>query len=283
METQPIFLAIAPLVPHRDPISAAQARSLMDAAAAGGFSGIEWWIKHHDSAVADGMSSDEFFDYARQLGLSMVAAEFSDTWATADRHVVEEANAHLIEVSARSGTKLINAVARQLPSFDEAATGLGHLCDLAGEHGLAIALEMVPFGGATDIATIARFLEAVDRDNLGFCLDAWHWFRQPGGIDISILRSIPGERVYVFQLDDATAQPTDDLIVETMTARLLPGEGVADIMELLDTLDDIGASPVVVSEVYSRPLAALDPTENARRQHDAIRQTLERHQASKAS
>ena len=212
------------MVPNRSPISAAHVRTLIDAAADAGFSGVEFWMNHHDWAVADGMSSEEFFDYYRDRGLSLIAAELTDKWATPDRQAVTEGTAHLLELAARAGASSVLAVARELPSFDDAATGLGHFCDLAGERGLGVSLELVPFGGVTNIATFARMLEMVDRDNLGLCLDAWHWHRQRGGPDIPTLRTIPADRIHLLQLDDAAAQPADDLLVETMTARLLPGE-----------------------------------------------------------
>jgi sugar phosphate isomerase/epimerase len=267
---QTSYLAVAPMVPNRSPISAAHVRTLIDAAADAGFSGVEFWMNHHDWAFADGMSSEEFFDYYRDRGLSLIAAELTDKWATPDRQAVTEGTAHLLELAARAGASSVLAVARELPSFDDAATGLGHFCDLAGERGLGVSLELVPFGGVTNIATFARMLEMVDRDNLGLCLDAWHWHRQRGGPDIPTLRTIPADRIHLLQLDDAAAQPADDLLVETMTARLLPGEGAADIQGLLDVLDEMGASPAVVSEVFSSSLAALEPGENARRQYAAV-------------
>lgn len=272
----PLSLATATLVPHRGPIGAGQARSLVDAAADAGFGGIEFWIAHHDSAVADGMASQTFLDYPRERGLALVASEFTDRWAMADRRAVAEANAHILDVTARAGASAIQVVARELPSFAEAAAGLGHLCDLAAERGLLVNLEFIPFGGVVTIAAAARLLEAADRDNLGICLDVWHWFRQPGGPDLPTLRGIPADRIRMLQLDDAAAQPADDLVVETMTGRLLPGEGTVDIAGLLDALDAMGATPTVVSEVYSSTLAALPPAENARRQHAAARAVLAR-------
>jgi sugar phosphate isomerase/epimerase len=278
VDAEPLTLATATLVAHRGPIDAAHARSLIDAAADAGFGGLEFWVKHHDSAVAGGMSSEAFFHYAADRGLSMTAAEMTDQWTTADRAAVAEANAHLLDVTARAGASAIQLVGRELPSLRDAAIGLGALCDLAAERGIAINLEFVPFTGVATIAIAAQVLEATDRDNLGICLDVWHWFRQPGGPDLDTLRAIGGDRIHMLQLDDATSQPADDLLVETMSGRRLPGDGAADIQGLLDVLDEIGATPAIVSEVYSAELAALAPADNARRQYAAARSALERHQ-----
>lgn len=280
LSAESVNLALAPMVPHRSSISAEHVRSLIDAAAAAGFDGAEFWINHHDCAVADGMSSDEYIEYFAQRGLKMVAAELTDKWLTSDRAVVAEENRHLLDLAERAGARSILLVGREFPSFEEAMSGLGHLCDLAAERGLGVSLEMVPFGGVTNIATVGRIFEAVDRDNLGMCLDVWHWHRQRGGPDYDTLRGLPPERIHILQLDDAAPEPADDPIVETMTARLLPGQGVADIPRLLDVLDEMGASPLIVSEVFSSSLAALEPAENARRQHAAIQAVLAQRQSA---
>lgn len=280
---QSLNLAVAPLIPHRSPIGAAQVRALIDAAAGAGFGGVEFWVHHHDWAVADGMSSEEYFDYFKQRGLAMVAAELTDKWLTSDQREVAEGNEHLLDVAERAGAKSILAVARQFPSFEEATAGLGHLCDLAAERGLGVSLELVPFGGVPNIAAIARVLEKVDRDNLGMCLDAWHWHRQRGGPDFETLRTIPPERIHILQLDDAASAAAEDPVVETMTARLLPGEGVVDIPRLLDVLDEMKASPVVVCEVFSSVLSAAEPHDNARRQYAAAQAVLARSPRSPSS
>lgn len=272
--THALNLAVAPLIPHRSPISAAQVRALIDAAAGAGFDGVEFWVHHHDWAVADGMSSEEYFDYFKQRGLAMVAAELTDKWLTSDRREVADGNEHLLDVAERAGAKSILAVAREFPSFEEATAGLGHLCDLAAEHGLGVSLELVPFGGVPNIAAIARVLDKVDRDNLGVCLDAWHWHRQRGGPDFDTLRTIPPERIHILQLDDAAVTPADDPVAETMTARLLPGEGAVDIPRLLGVLDEMHAAPLVVCEIFSSVLAADDPLHNARRQYAAAQAVL---------
>ncbi len=274
LNAESIALATGTLVPHRGPIGARHIRSLIDAAADAGFNGVEFRTICHDWAVADGMRSEEFFDYHHERGLSLVVSEFSDTWVTSDRRAIAEANADIIDLTARAGGSLILAVARELPSFQDAAAGLAALADLAADHGVGVSLEFLAYGGVATIATAAQLLDAVERDNVGLCLDTWQWLRQPGGPDIATLRDIPPERIQLLQLNDAPIQPADDLFTETLTARLLPGDGAIDILGLLDTLDDIGAAPIVVSEVFSSSLAALDPYENARQQYAAACEIL---------
>ena len=277
MNTESLVLATTPLTAHRDPISAERVRAIVDAAADAGFGGVSIWSEHHDFAVADGMTSEEYFDYHGQRGLTVPASEVvMMDWATSDATLLAATNAHILDVSAGAGasTVITAFVFPELPPVDEVVAGLRILCDLAAERGITISLEFLPFTGIPTIADAVRLVDAADRENLGFVLDTWHWFRQPGGPDVATLRSIPPERIHLFQLNDAPAEPAENLMMESM-ARLLPGEGAVDILGLIAVLDEMGASPVVISEVFSAErLATLEPAENARRQYAALTAVL---------
>lgn len=53
--------------------------------------------------------------------------------------------------------------------------------------------------------------------------------------------------------------------METVTARLLPGEGAIDLVGNIQALDVIGNTAPIGAEVFSDALAVLSPTEAARR------------------
>jgi sugar phosphate isomerase/epimerase len=278
-----LILATTPLVSHRAPITAAHARSLIDAAAEAGYAGVSIWTAHHDWAVADGMSSEAYLDYHRERGLAVPAAEILLDWPSLDGDALVAANAPIIDVAARMGASQVLAAViwPDVPPLADLARRLGVLCDLAAERGLRLSFEFLPWSGVPTLAEAVRLLEIVDRDNAGFVLDAWHWFRQPGGPDVDTLAAIGAERIHILQLNDAPAAPAPDLMIES-GARLLPGEGVVDILGLLDLLADIGAAPVVASEVFSARLTDLAPADNARRQYGAAMAVLNEHAARRA-
>jgi sugar phosphate isomerase/epimerase len=66
-------------------------------------------------------------------------------------------------------------------------------------------------------------------------------------------------------------------MLETITARLLPGEGAIDLLGLLEALAAMGARPITVSEVFSTALRARGLAEFARRQYNSMKAILERH------
>ena len=53
-----------------------------------------------------------------------------------------------------------------------------------------------------------------------------------------------------------------------------PGEGVGHVIEFVRTLDRIGCQAPIGVEVFSDELAAMDPSEAARRVADATRRLL---------
>jgi sugar phosphate isomerase/epimerase len=279
----PLVMSAPVMQRHRDPISGAEVRAMIDATADAGFAGLSVWTAHHDWATADDMSSADYVAYHRDRGLATPAAEVLLDWADAHRTGVSEPSLAALDVAATIDARYAIATLLEAPaSLSDAAASLAVLCDRAAERGLAVSIEFLPVAGIATIADAARMLEAVDRDNVGLVLDAWHWFRQAGGPDVDTLRSIPSERIHVLQLNDAPAKRSDDLVVETMTGRLLPGEGDVDIHGLLDVLDGMGASPLVASEVFSTALAELGAAENARRQFDAASAVLRAHRGSAA-
>lgn len=278
-EDQPLFLAAPALVEHRSPIDAAHIRSLLDAAADAGFDGMSIWTAHHDWAVAESGRPEAFFEWHHERGLTMPAAEVVLDWSTSDRRALTAACEPVVDVAARAGASSVIAVTldAEAPPPSEWTAGLAALCDLAADRGLAVSFEFLPWTWVATIADAVRLMDAVERDNLGLVLDAWHWFRQPGGPDLATLRTVPPDRIHILQLDDAPERTDEDLMTETVMSRRLPGEGAVDLLGLLDELAGMGASPVVVSEVFSAELCGLGPAQNARRQHAAAKALLDRH------
>jgi sugar phosphate isomerase/epimerase len=264
---QRLALATRTLIAHRDPISGAQVRALVDAAADAGFTDIAMWSEHFYWATADDMSAAAFFGYHRDRGLGIPVMEVIFDWESTDRAAVAAAALPVLEAAALAGSTSVIATTlkKRLPPMAEAAQGMRHLCGLAAERGLRVSFEILPFTAVPTITSAIELFDAVGAGNLGLVLDTWHWFRAPGGPDLAALRDLPPERVHVLQLNDAPAEPEADLIAECMNRRLLPGEGAIGIAGLLAELDDMGATPVIAPEVFSASLAELGPAAMAQR------------------
>jgi len=108
------------------------------------------------------------------------------------------------------------------------------------------------------------------RPNASVLIDALH-FSRSGGLPVHLAQVDPALLRYA-QICDAGPDrpaPTDPpaLIREARTGRLMPGDGVLPLRELVAALP--AGAPLAI-EAPCRELAALPPLERARRAHRAL-------------
>jgi sugar phosphate isomerase/epimerase len=230
------------LTPHKESVRAA-----VDAAADAGFDGSSIWVTLLPF-VADSLKDARALLDGRGLHVRMVEGAFS--WATdASDDDVRAEGATVIETAEAMGSSLILAVCLG-PDLPDAARAQARLADLAARAktvGATVCVEFLPWSG------IPRLRDAWDLvgplDDVGLIIDTWHWQRQPGGPDAAALKEVPAERVSCLQLSDAPREASGELMEETMTARLLPGDGEVDFTPITDWLS--GAHPFVAPEVFN--------------------------------
>ena len=110
-----------------------------------------------------------------------------------------------------------------------------------------------------------------DRDNGGIVFDTWHFFR--GDPDFDLLATVPGDRIYCVQIDDAAATPRTSLRDDTKN-RLLPGDGDLDLARAVRALAEIDALRWVGPEVISPMLEAMPAVEAARLASGKVRELI---------
>src|SRR5689334_2293311 len=174
-----------------------------------------------------------------------------------------------LEVSARLGAKNVLVMSAEP---DEARTldRFGDLCDRAAAYGLQVCLEFAVYTGVRTLAHAAQLVARSGRANASVLIDALH-FSRSGGLPAHIAQVDPALLRYA-QLCDASADmpgPTDTpaLIREARTGRLLPGEGVLPLAELVAALPD--GIPLAI-EAPCRATAELPALERARHAYQAL-------------
>ena len=135
-----------------------------------------------------------------------------------------------------------------------------------------VEFEFLPWSNIPDIASSARFLDRVDRPNAGIVLDTIHFHR--GSSDLEQLADLSPDRIFGVQLCDAPAEPVlADLALDSLHYRLLPGEGVIPLVEIVQALDGIGYRGPMGAEIFSdalNELAANEVGERAARSTRAL-------------
>ncbi len=105
--------------------------------------------------------------------------------------------------------------------------------------------------------------------NVGLTLDAWHWHH--AGATVKDILAAGKERIVVVHFDDAAKQKPEDV---RDNERLLPGEGVIDLVGFLHALKKIGYEDSLSLEVFGRGLKQMAPEESAKLCLDAGRAVL---------
>jgi sugar phosphate isomerase/epimerase len=180
-----------------------------------------------------------------------------------------------LEVSARLGAKNVLVMSAE-PEEARTLERFGELCDRAAGYGLQVGLEFAIYTGVRTLAHAADMVARSKRANASVLIDALHFSRSGGlpshvaGVDPSLLRYA--------QICDAGPDmpaPTDTsgLIREARTGRLLPGDGVLPLVELVEALPE---SATLAVEAPCRATAHLPALERAKLAHRALSTLVER-------
>ena len=135
------------------------------------------------------------------------------------------------------------------------------LAQVAERYGVRVGFEFLGFSSCSvrTLASARRIVEAVGHPGVGLVLDAFHFY--VGGSTWEMLEGLPGDRLFLVHLDDAEPGPPQTL---TDARRLLPGDGVIPLRELVRRLDALGYRGVYSVELFRPEYYRWDPVELAR-------------------
>lgn len=124
---------------------------------------------------------------------------------------------------------------------------LGDLAKIAAAHNLKLAYE---FLGQPDcsVSTLAQCWEIVREANLpnvGLVLDTFHFYA--GGSTLDSILQVAPDKIYILHINDAEDKPRATL---TDAHRLLPGEGVIPLLDILGNLRTTGFDGLCSIELF---------------------------------
>lgn len=255
---------------------------------ASGFAGISVGVADYRSLVEWGLAPAEIRARIADAGLEVADIEcvglwlpgheqVEGPWARALAGLTPEAG---VEIAAALGARglLVTEMLGLRTAPEAVAEAFARICDLAAPHGIVVHLEGVSIGAVPDLAAALAVVELAGRANGAVTIDPWHLFRSGG--TLSQLAAVPAGRIGCVQLSDAPLVQDGDVLRETTTARLLPGEGEFDLVGLVRVLDAIGSGAPITLEVFHRDNRKRSMSEiadswavSARRVLDAARAT----------
>jgi sugar phosphate isomerase/epimerase len=244
-----------------------------------GCRGVSVWVREWLQARELGLKPAEMRRLLGDHGLICHDVDALAIWAgegDPGGHPWMTPEALLFEMAEALAARHLNVIFLANGDYSQtrAEDEFARVAEAAVDRGLLPYIEFIPapLSPVSDVAGAWAIAEASGRPEAGVMIDTWHYMRGPSTLEQ--VRAVPGERIHVLQINDAPAQPEEDLVDETMHRRLLPGEGDINLLGLLRTLDELGSPAPVSIEVFSDELAALPPAECAWRTTTATRRVL---------
>lgn len=221
-------------------------------AAAAGFSGIGLFVGQYAALEGSGFAPGGLRELLDEHGICL--AEIEVVPGLGRDGVGGDRAAAVEEIAWRMADEFecryLQVIGPSELPIDEAARAFGGVCDRAGEHGLVVGLEFLPFTDIVSVTDARRIVESAARPNGGVCVDIWHHER--GARDVEALRSLPGDLVTGVQMSDGPRTPAEpDYYTDCLINRRPPGQGEFDIAGLVGLLADAGVDVPWGMEVCS--------------------------------
>lgn len=127
---------------------------------------------------------------------------------------------------------------------------LREMAAVAEESQMRLAFEPIGSAGCCvrSLAMAMEIVDAVDRSNVGLVVDAFNLYLHDQWRDLTTLRQIPVEKIFVYHIDDA-----DNLPLATLEHchRLFPGNGVIPLHEITHELVQKGYEGICSLELFN--------------------------------
>lgn len=241
----------------------------IEVAAQAGFQAIEPWVESIDQYVKAGGSLKELRQRIADAGLTVEGAVSFTEWLVEDEarraRGLERAKAEM-DLVAQIGGKRIAAPpagATRPPVLELAKVAERYraLLELGDQMGVVPALEL--WGSSANLARLSHGLHvAMETGHPKACVlpDVFHLYRSGSpleGLKLASARAFP-----VFHLNDYPADPPRDKINDSF--RLMPGDGIAPLTQILQDLRAAGGGVVLSLELFNRKYWEQDALQTAR-------------------
>lgn len=262
-------------------VEGAGLRELVDAAAWAGFTDISITPAMYATARHDGWSDADLRAELDDRGVSVAVVDPlirglpgippPDAVGSRFRSTFEYGEEDCYRAAEALGASAVN-VAHFLgaaTSVQELVDAIGAITARASARGLRTLVEFMPDGSIPDLATAAAIVAGVADDHCSLMLDTWHHWRCGGGVDE--LRALPPRTIGAVQLADALDDVRGSWASPPTRDRLLPGEGVLPLREIVEVAEANRGDVLVGVEVFSRALGEAPHRERAEHARRALR------------
>jgi sugar phosphate isomerase/epimerase len=166
-----------------------------------------------------------------------------------------------LDIFAELGALRVNAICME-NDMAMAVDELGRLAGMAGERGMDFTIEFFPSEGINSFERALAVVDGIGRDKAKVLLDSMHFFRTGGTLDK--LRAAGTDVIGYVQLADAPdTPPKESYFMDSLFARLVPGEGELPLAGLIAALP--ADMPVSVEVPRLEDMRRMGPNAHAAR------------------
>jgi 2-keto-myo-inositol isomerase len=255
-----------------------------DIAAAGsaGFKALEIWAEKLDNYLTDN-TLDQLNALFRQhsiLPASINSIEFITLRPAQEFDAIKSRCQELCTWAQELGCDTIVVVPSPTPEGGanageiqtESVRALRELSAIAEPFNVRLAFEFLGFAWCS-VRTLGQCWDIVretDRPNVGLVIDTCHFYA--GGSSLRSIEEVPAEKVLIFHINDVEERPKQTI---EDAHRLLPGEGVIPLHDILVRLQGIEFDGLCSIELFRPAYWQRDPVELAAAARAATLQVLE--------
>ena len=239
-------------------------------AGAAGFQALEIWAKKLDAYLAHNHLDDlnTLLRRQRLLPASINSIE-RITFRPAEEYAAVRARCEELCAWAQAlGCDKVVVVPSPTPEVGasraevvaESVQVLRDLGAIAAPRGVKIAFEFLgfPWCSVRTLDLCWEIVRGVDRTNVGLVIDTCHFYA--GDSALSSIEAVPAEKIFIFHINDVERRPKETI---EDAHRLLPGEGVIPLAEIVGALRRIGFDGLCSVELFRPAYWERDPAELA--------------------
>jgi 2-keto-myo-inositol isomerase len=226
------------------------------AAGAAGFEGLEIWAAKMDAYLeADSVQGlSALFDQAGVRPVSINSIEFVTFRPPEEYGAIKARCQELCELAQALDCHKIVVVPSPTPEGvgwgeieAESVRVLRELSHIAAPYGVHLAFEFLGFSWCS-VRTLGQcwdIVQGTDRANVGLVIDTCHFYA--GGSELSTIEGLDPLKILIFHINDVEQRPLDTI---EDAHRLLPGEGVIPLDDILSRLGRIGFDGLCSIELF---------------------------------
>jgi 2-keto-myo-inositol isomerase len=241
-----------------------------------GYQAIEPWNEEVSEYLREGGTLPELRKAIDDAGLKVVSMIALRNWSTSEGDeyaaALDECRGRMDQAAALGSPYIVASPPRGPVDVRRATDRFAELLRLGKRAGVTPTMEFLGFvEGVHTLATAWAIASGTGDPSATIVADVFHLIRGGGSVDD--LRTIPGDRMAIFHINDLPASP--DPLTQADTDRVMVGDGIADLPRVIANLRAIGYRGPLSLELFNADLWAQDPAEVAARGIDRIKALVE--------